>query len=158
MAIKKRLLLNLRSIYVSLGMISRDKPRGMHSLLQRLLHAQSLCKQGLSETAYKKYEEVYDGLIMVFRQLQFGEASGDVQEIFSLCIQLLDHIMEETNKEEGFKKEIVLIISKGSISNCHQVNMTRKQSLLILLIMIYIWWVVIKSGIQNFVGIILIFY
>ena len=120
MAIKKRLLLNLRSIYVSLGMISRDKPRGMHSLLQRLTEAQSLCQKGLPETAYRKYGEIYDGLLMAFRQIQSGEASGETREIFSLCSQLLDFIIEKTAGEERFKKEIVFLPYKASMWDCFE--------------------------------------
>ena len=115
MAIKKRLLSKLKSIYVSIEMISKGNRWNSHALSQRLIEAQSLCRKGLPEAAYKKYEEIYDGLIMALRQIQSGEAAEDVQEILSLCRELLQHIVVKTTKEEKFKKEIFFLPYKASM-------------------------------------------
>lgn len=115
MAIKKRLLSKLKSIYVSLEMNARGSIRDVHVLLQRLTEAQSLCRKGLPEASYKKYEEIYDGLIMALKQIQAGEAAEDVQEILLLCSELLQHIVVETSKEEKFKKEMFFLPYKASM-------------------------------------------
>jgi len=115
MAIQQRLLSKLKSTYVALEMVSKGNLRDTHALLQRMKEAQTLCKKGLPQTAYEKYGEVYDGLIMAFNQILSGESGNDTQEILSLCKELLQHIVTETKKETKFKKEMVFIPYKASM-------------------------------------------
>lgn len=116
MAIQKRLLSKLKSLYISLKMTPQNKPQEIRALLQRLTEARNLCQKGLPEEAYKmKYGEVYDGLIMAIEQILSGEATGDAGEIFTLCRELLQHIVLETTKEEKFKREIVFLPYKASM-------------------------------------------
>ncbi|SDP35193.1 hypothetical protein [Selenomonas ruminantium] len=115
MAIQKRLLAKLKSANAALDMLQKGKPLDINDLLQRLTDAQSLCQKGLPEAAYKKYEEIYDGLIMAIKEIQSGEAAGDAQAIIALCMELLQHIVVETIKEDKFKKEIFFLPYKASM-------------------------------------------
>ena len=109
MAIQKRLLSKLRSSYVAFNMASEGKLREVHVILQRLTEAQNLCRKGLPQGAYSKYEEIYDGIVMAIKQILSGKAAGEKQEIISLCKELLQHIVVETGKEKQFKKEDVFL-------------------------------------------------
>ena len=116
MAIQKRLLSKLKSLYISLKMTPQNKPQEIRALLQRLTEARNLCQKGLPEETYNmKYGEVYDGLIMAIEQILSGEAAGDTGEILNLCRELLQHIVLEITKEEKFKREIVFLPYKASM-------------------------------------------
>ncbi len=115
MAIQKRLLSKLRSIYVAFNMASEGKLREIHVILQRLTEAQNLCRKGLPQGAYSKYEEIYDGIIMAIKQILSGKAAGEKQKIISLCKELLQHIILGTTKEVQFKKEVVFLPYKYSM-------------------------------------------
>lgn len=115
MAIKSRLLSSLKSIYVSLNLAENAHPQKLHPILHRLTEARELCQMGLTEENYAKYGEVYDGLIMAMKQVLSGEAGNETKEILALCKDLLQHIVQETNKEEKFKKEMVFLPYKYSM-------------------------------------------
>lgn len=115
MAIQKRLLSKLKSIYVAVNTASEGNLRELHAILQRLMEAQMLCQKGLPQDAYNKYEEIYDGVIMAVKQILSGKAAGEKQEILSLCKDLLQHIVLETTREDKFKKEFVFLPYKASM-------------------------------------------
>lgn len=115
MAIKSRLLSKLKSTYVSLNMAGNAHPQKLHPILHRLTEARDLCQMGLTESNYARYGEIYDGLIMAMKQVLSGEAGSDINEIVSLCKELLQHIVHETSKEEKFKKEMVFLPYKYSM-------------------------------------------
>ena len=115
MAIQNRLLSKLKSVDVALELAAEGNFRDAHVLLQRMKEAQALCKKGLPQITYEKYGEIYDDLIMAFRQIQSGDAGNDAQEMLSLCRELLRHIVVETTKETKFKKEICFLPYKVSM-------------------------------------------
>lgn len=118
MAIKRRLLSELKSICAAFGMTPKSNFLDVHVPLQRLREAKALCEKGMPETSYKKYEEIYDGVIIAIEQIESGEAAGDAQEIVSLCRELLQHLAVETEKENRFKKEFVFLPYKASMWDC----------------------------------------
>ncbi len=115
MAIKDRLLKSLKSAYDIMNEATDSHPQKMHPVLLALVKAQDLCRKGLPDKSYAKYGEVYDGIIMAINQILSGEAGKDVEEIVTLCKELLEHIVTETCKEEHFKKEIVFLPYKASM-------------------------------------------
>lgn len=115
MAIQKRLLSKLKSVYVALGMTSENDTKKIYALQQRLTEAKALCQKGLPEGEYIKYGEVYEGIIMAFGQILSGQAAGEAKEIITLCKELLQHIVLETTKETRFKKEIFFLPYKASM-------------------------------------------
>ena len=115
MAIKSRLLSKLKATYVSLNMAENAHPQKLHPILHRLTEAKDLCQMGLTESNYDKYGEVYDGLLMVMKQVLSGEAGNDTKGIMALCKELLRRIVLETSKEEKFKKEMVFLPYKYSM-------------------------------------------
>lgn len=52
--------------------------------------------------AYKKYEEICDGVIIPIEQVKSSEAAGDARETRALCSELLQRIVLETEKEVVF--------------------------------------------------------
>ena len=115
MAIKSRLLSKLKFTYMTTTMAATAHPQKLRPVLHNLEEARELCQQGLTESNYAKYGEVYDGLIMAVKQILSGEAGKDAGEIVGLCKELLEHIMAETGKEEHFKKEMVFLPYKASM-------------------------------------------
>ena len=115
MAIKSRLLSKLKFTYMTTTMAATAHPQKLRPVLHNLEEARELCQQGLTESNYAKYGEVYDGVIMAIRQILSGEAGKDAGEIVGLCKELLEHIMAETSKEEHFKKEMVFLPYKASM-------------------------------------------
>ena len=115
MAIKSRLLSKLKFIHMTTTMAATAHPQKLRPVLHSLEEARELCQQGLTESNYAKYGEVYDGLIMAIKQILSGEAGKDAGEIVGLCKELLEHIMAETGKEEHFKKEMVFLPYKASM-------------------------------------------
>ncbi len=115
MAIKSRLLSKLKFTYMTTTMAATAHPQKLRPVLHNLEEARELCQQGLTESNYAKYGEVYDGVIMAVKQILSGEAGKDAGEIVGLCKELLEHIMAETGKEEHFKKEIVFLPYKASM-------------------------------------------
>ena len=105
MAIKSRLLSKLKFTYMTTTMSAAIHPQKLHPVLHNLEEARELCQQGLTESNYAKYGEVYDGLIMAVKQILSGEAGKDAGAIVGLCRELLEHIMAETGKEEHFKSK-----------------------------------------------------
>lgn len=115
MPIKNRLLTNLKSTYKAMDMAASAHPQKMHPVLHSLEEARALCQQGLTEVNYAKYGEEYDGLIMAVKQILSGEVGNAAGEIVELCKELLEHIVQETIKEEHFKKEMVFLPYKASM-------------------------------------------
>ena len=85
------------------------------SVLMNLAKAKELCQKGLPEKSFAKYGEVYDGLIMAGKQICLGEAGNDEVDILSLCRDLLQYLVTETEKETNFKKEMVFLPYKYSM-------------------------------------------
>ena len=115
MAIKNRILSRLKAAYVMLNMASASHPQKMHLVYSNLVEARKLCRQGLTESNFAKYGEIYDGLIMAGKQVLDGTASSEAKEIVNLCKELLQHIVQETSQEEKFKKEMVFLPYKYSM-------------------------------------------
>jgi hypothetical protein len=98
-----------------MNMAAISHPQKMHPVYRKLVEARELCQQGLTESNFAKYAEVYDGVIMAVKQVLDGGVGSDTQEIVGLCQELLQHIMVETSKEEHFKKEMVFLPYKYSM-------------------------------------------
>ena len=115
MAIKSRLISKLKSACAIMNMAATSHPQKLHPVYRKLVEARDLCQQGLTESNFAKYAEVYDGVIMAVKQVLDGAAGSDTQEIVNLCQELLQHIVAETSKEEKFKKEMVFLPYKYSM-------------------------------------------
>ena len=115
MAIKSRLLSKLKFIYMTTTMAATAHPQKLRPVLHNLEEARELCQQGLTESNYAKYGEVYDGLIMAIKDILSGDAGKDAEEIVGLCKDLLEHIIAETSKEKNFKKVVVFLPYKASM-------------------------------------------
>ena len=115
MAIKDRLLKSLKSAYDIMNEAADSHPQKMHPALLELVKAQDLCRNGLPDKSYAKYGEVYDGLIMAIRQIYSGAAGQEKEDIISLCRDLLQYIVTETENEKHFKKEMVFLPYKASM-------------------------------------------
>ena len=115
MAIKNRLLAKLKSTYVTMGMAASFRLQSLNIVYRNLVETRELCRQGLTESIFVKYGEIYDGLIMAVKQVLSGEAGSDTQEIVNLCKEFLQYIVMETSKEENFKKEMVFLPYKYSM-------------------------------------------
>ena len=122
MAIKNRILSKLKSTYVTMNMAANSHPQKMHPVYRNLVETKELCQQGLTESNFAKYGEIYDGLIMAIKQVLYGVAGSDTQKIVNLCKDLLQHIVTETSKEEKLKKgdgvSALQIFHVGQLGEC----------------------------------------
>ena len=72
-----------------------------------------MCFQGLSENHFAEYKDTYDGLLFAIDQLAANVP--DQEEIVSLCRELLQYTLVQTQKETTFKKEIFFLPYKASM-------------------------------------------
>lgn len=113
MAIKERLLKQLKSVRDGLRAMPPFHSRDLNAMRNALLQARDLCFQGLSENRFAEYKDTYDGLL--FATEQFKTGAPDAQEIRSLCDELLQFMISQTQKETAFKKEIFFLPYKASM-------------------------------------------
>ena len=113
MAIKERLLKQLQNIRDGLRAMPPFHSRDLTAMRNALVQARDLCFQGLSEKHFANYQDTYDGLLLAVDQLAAG--APDAGEIVSLCSELLQYMMTQTQKENAFKKEIFFLPYKASM-------------------------------------------
>ena len=112
-AIKERLLKQLQNIRDGLRAMPPFHSRDLTAMRNALVQARDLCFQGLSEKHFANYQDTYDGLLLAVDQLAAG--APDAGEIVSLCSELLQYMMTQTQKENAFKKEIFFLPYKASM-------------------------------------------
>ncbi len=113
MAIKERLLKQLQIVQDGLNAMPPFHSRDLNTMRNALVQARDLCFQGLSENRFTEYQDTYDGLLIAIGQLK--EDGPDRKEIVSLCSELLQYTMEQTQKETTFKKEFYFLPYKASM-------------------------------------------
>jgi len=113
MAIRERLLKQLNIVRDGLNAMPPFISRDLRAIHDALVQARDLCFQGLSENRFAEYKDTYDGLLLAAEQLKTG--APDTQEILSLCDELLQFMIAQTQKEPAFKKEIFFLPYKASM-------------------------------------------
>lgn len=113
MAIKERLLKQLDIVRDGLNAMPPFHSRDLKAMRNALVQARDLCFQGLSENRFDAYKDTYDGLLLAIDQL--AADAPDQGEIVSLCSELLQYTITQTQKETTFKKEIFFLPYKASM-------------------------------------------
>ncbi len=113
MAIKERLLKQLNIVQDGLHAMPPFHSRDLNAMRNALLQARDLCFRGLSESRFAEYKDTYDGLLLALEQL--ATDAPDEDEIVSLCSDLLQYMITQTQKETSFKKEIFFLPYKASM-------------------------------------------
>ena len=113
MAIKERLLKQLDIVRDGLNAMPPFYSRDLNATRKALVQARDLCFQGLSEKHFAEYKDTYDGLLFAVDQL--AADASDQGEIVSLCSELLQYTITQTQKETTFKKEIFFLPYKASM-------------------------------------------
>lgn len=113
MAIKERLLKQLNIVRDGLNAMPPFHSRDLNTTRNALVQARDLCLQGLSEKHFAKYKDTYDGLLLAINQLAAN--ASEQGEIVSLCSELLQYTITQTQKETTFKKEIFFLPYKASM-------------------------------------------
>ena len=116
MAIKERLLRELFAIENRLTHTSDVTDRvAKNSILQQLTIIRDLCCDGLPKEHWGNYVEIYDGMILAFKQMSKIESEAERAEIRSLIADILQKLVQQTKNENNFKKEIVFLPYKASM-------------------------------------------
>ena len=97
MAIKERLLKQLDIVRDGLNAMPPFYSRDLNATRKALVQARDLCFQGLSENRFDAYKDTYDGLFLAIDQLTAD--APDQGEIVSLCSELLQYTITQTQKE-----------------------------------------------------------
>ncbi len=113
MAIRERLLKQLQIVRDGLNAMPPFISRDLRAIHDALVQARDLCFQGLSENRFVEYKDTYDGLLLAAEQL--AADASDKDEIVSLCSELLQYMITQTQKETAFKKEIFFLPYKASM-------------------------------------------
>ena len=113
MAIKERLLKQLNIVRDGLNAMPPFHSRDLNAMRNSLVQARDLCFQGLSENRFAEYKDTYDGLLLAIDQLAAN--ASDQKEIISLCSELLQYTLAQTQKETQFKTEIFFLPYKASM-------------------------------------------
>ena len=113
MAIKERLLKQLNNVQDGLRAMPPFHSRDLQAMRNALLQTRDLCFQGLSESRFAEYKDTFDGLLLASEQL--ATDAPDKEEIVSLCSELLQYMIAQTQKETAFKKEIFFLPYKASM-------------------------------------------
>ncbi len=113
MAIRERLLKQLQIVRDGLNAMPPFHSRDLNTMRNALVQARDLCFQGLSEKHFTEYKDTYDGLLLAIEQL--AADAPDQGEIISLCRELLQYTMAQTQKETTFKKELFFLPYKASM-------------------------------------------
>ena len=113
MAIKERLLKQLQIVRDGLNAMPPFHSRDLNAMRNALVQARDLCFQGLSEKHFAEYKDTYDGLLLAIDQL--AADASDQGEIVSLCSELLQYTLAQTQKEMHFKEEIFFLPYKASM-------------------------------------------
>lgn len=113
MAIKDRLLKQLQTVLDGLHTMPPFHSRDLNTMRSALVQARDLCFQGLVPDNFAKYQDTYEGLLLAISQLENG--GSDVEEIRSLCGELVEYTIGQTQNETAFKKEIFFLPYKASM-------------------------------------------
>ena len=116
MAGKQRILRRLNVVKADLEQAEKTNSKeALNNVSQMLIKARDICRHGLSEINYAAYGEVYDGLITASRQMAESEEASFDKEALSLCQEILQYLIRETEKETKFKKDIFFLPYKASM-------------------------------------------
>lgn len=116
MAIKHRALIKLDT---TKNHILRAKSTGgkekLIEVYRDLKEIRNLYIEGLPQNDYIKYGEFCDGLIIAVRNMIEDSGKNFFVEELSMCLELIQYLKNETEKETRFKKEIVFLPYKSSM-------------------------------------------
>ena len=116
MPIKERVLKRLTAIEQDLNRAWKNGEKdAWNTMLQQMEEARSLCQKGLPESRYAVYGEIYDGMILAGRNLIENSQENAQEDVVFLFFELVRHTMEQTRKEQHFKKELVFLPYKVSM-------------------------------------------
>ena len=116
MSKKERIITSLRIIESELLKAAKSgSKKNVVNVLKNLAAVREVCRMGLTENAYTKYGEVYDGLILAVEQMTKVKELRSNEEAFSLSVELLQYIIRETERETNFKKDIFFLPYKASM-------------------------------------------
>ncbi|MBQ7479974.1 MAG: hypothetical protein IJT01_13940, partial [Selenomonadaceae bacterium] len=116
MSRKQRVLTGLRAIESGLQQVEKTGSKEeLAAVAKKLTVTRDLCRQGLLESGYAKYGEIYDGLILATQQMTGSKDPEFEKDAIALCEELLRHLAAETEKEKKFKKDIVFLPYKASM-------------------------------------------
>lgn len=116
MAIKKRALKMIKNIehYLQHEIETGDRAR-LNSVYHDFTELQELYMEGLPKRRYTVYGEIFDGMLRatdIIAETEDFDAQG---ETLPLCLELLQFVKAETEKEHYFKKEIIFLPYKASM-------------------------------------------
>lgn len=116
MAIKQRLLNKLESAYETL---QKYGSCGLSSIVKessrRLREADDLSRRGLVDIYDSEYKQIYNGVITALERVVSGKDKAEEKEIMTLCQELLLFLIQQVEREDNFKKEIVFLPYKASM-------------------------------------------
>ena len=116
MSKKERILTSLMAIETELLKAAKAaSKKNAVNVLKNLAAIRDVCREGLSESSYVKYGEIYDGLILAVEQMTKVKELRSNEEAFSLSGELLQYIIRETERETNFKKDIFFLPYKASM-------------------------------------------
>ena len=116
MSRKQRVLMELRTAGSGLLQAAETESKETMGAAARALAAtRDLCRQGLPESSYARYSEVFDGLILITQKMSESEDTDIEKDMLALCQELLRSLIREVEGETGFKKDIFFLPYKASM-------------------------------------------
>lgn len=116
MSRKKRVLRRLHLIESDLQKTAKTNSKAMWGIVSKgLIAARDIWQEGLTEKTYSAYQEIYDGLILASQQMAASEEKSIEADTISLCRELLQYLIGQTEKETAVKKDIVFLPYKASM-------------------------------------------
>ena len=116
MSRKKRVLRRLHLVESDLQKTAKTNSKAMWGIVSKgLIAARDIWQEGLTEKTYLAYGEIYDGLILASQQMAASEEKSIEADTISLCRELLQYLIGQTEKETAVKKDIVFLPYKASM-------------------------------------------
>lgn len=116
MSRKKRVLRRLHLVESDLQKTAKTNSKAMWGVVSKgLIAARDIWQEGLTEKTYLAYGEIYDGLILASQQMAASEEKSIEADTISLCRELLQYLIGQTEKETAIKKDIVFLPYKASM-------------------------------------------
>lgn len=116
MSRKKRVLRRLHLVESDLQKTAKTNSKAMWGIVAKgLIAARDIWQEGLTEKTYLAYGEIYDGLILASQQMAASEEKSIEADTISLCRELLQYLIGQTEKETAVKKDIVFLPYKASM-------------------------------------------
>ena len=116
MSRKKRVLRRLHLVESDLQKTAKTNSKAMWGIVSKgLIAARDIWQEGLTEKTYLAYGEIYGGLILASQQMAASEEKSIEADTISLCRELLQYLIGQTEKETAIKKDIVFLPYKASM-------------------------------------------